>query len=157
MKNEEPMRNINPFGLRLQPELKNQLEAAAKHNKRSLNAEISARLEATVDLDEYMAELKVGTFADAYALLASVLADNNRVAANGGQTFDAAYHLLDQLLEEKLAPIRETLLEVKSYEKRGDQPSPTAKKPIRKTSRPLGMEQDDWEARCAAWRELHDK
>lgn len=45
MKNEEPMRNINPFGLRLQPELKARLEAASKHNRRSLNAEISARLE----------------------------------------------------------------------------------------------------------------
>jgi len=47
MKNEEPMRNINPFGLRLQPELKARLEEAAKKNKRSLNAEISARLEST--------------------------------------------------------------------------------------------------------------
>jgi hypothetical protein len=45
MRKDEPMRNINPFGLRLQPELKAQLEEAAKHNKRSLNAEISARLE----------------------------------------------------------------------------------------------------------------
>lgn len=157
MKNEEPMRNINPFGLRLQPELKSQLEAAARLNKRSLNAEISARLEATVDLDEYMAELKVGTFADAYTLLESVLSDNDRMTANGDQTFTTAYHLLDQLLEEKLTPIRETLLQVKSYEKRGDKPSPTTKKPIRKTSRPLGMEQDEWEALCAARRESRDK
>jgi hypothetical protein len=47
MKNDEPMRNINPFGLRLQPDLKAKLEEAAKQNKRSLNAEISARLEST--------------------------------------------------------------------------------------------------------------
>ena len=39
------MRNINPFGLRLQPELKAQLEQAASENKRSLNAEITARLQ----------------------------------------------------------------------------------------------------------------
>lgn len=39
------MRNINPFGLRLQPHLRSRLEAAAEANKRSLNAEISARLE----------------------------------------------------------------------------------------------------------------
>lgn len=39
------MRNINPFGLRLQPELKAQLEQAASKNKRSLNAEITARLQ----------------------------------------------------------------------------------------------------------------
>lgn len=51
MKHEEPMRNINPFGLRLQPELKAKLEEAARQNKRSLNAEISARLESTFHLD----------------------------------------------------------------------------------------------------------
>lgn len=45
MKNDEPMRNINPFGLRLQPHLRSKLEDAAEANKRSLNAEISARLE----------------------------------------------------------------------------------------------------------------
>lgn len=41
------MRNINPFGLRLQPDLKARLEEAAATNKRSLNAEITARLEAS--------------------------------------------------------------------------------------------------------------
>lgn len=45
MKTDEPMRNINPFGLRLQPDLKAQLEDAANDNKRSLNAEITARLQ----------------------------------------------------------------------------------------------------------------
>lgn len=45
MKNDEPMRNINPFGLRLQPHLRSKLEDAAEASKRSLNAEISARLE----------------------------------------------------------------------------------------------------------------
>lgn len=45
MKNEEPMRNINPFGLRLQPDLKARIEAAAEKNRRSINAEIHARLE----------------------------------------------------------------------------------------------------------------
>lgn len=38
---------IPPFGLRLQPALKAALEKAAKQNGRSLNAEITARLEAT--------------------------------------------------------------------------------------------------------------
>lgn len=45
MKSEEPMRNINPFGLRMQPDLREKVEAAAKENHRSLNAEIVARLE----------------------------------------------------------------------------------------------------------------
>ncbi|MEB1529874.1 Arc family DNA-binding protein [Xanthomonas sp. WHRI 7945] len=38
---------INPFGLRMQPELREQLEAAASESGRSLNAEITARLEAS--------------------------------------------------------------------------------------------------------------
>ncbi|EJL6947036.1 Arc family DNA-binding protein [Vibrio cholerae] len=38
-------RNINPFGLRMPPELKEKLEEEAKKNMRSLNAELVARLE----------------------------------------------------------------------------------------------------------------
>jgi len=38
---------INPFGLRMQPELREQLENAATVAGRSLNAEINARLEAS--------------------------------------------------------------------------------------------------------------
>lgn len=37
--------SITPFGLRLVPELKTRVEDAAKRNGRSLNAEITARLE----------------------------------------------------------------------------------------------------------------
>lgn len=47
MKKDEPMRNINPFGLRLQPDLKSRIEASAAYNHRSINAEIVARLEAS--------------------------------------------------------------------------------------------------------------
>lgn len=41
----KPMANITPFGLRMQPDLKARVEAAAKKSGRSLNAEIVARLE----------------------------------------------------------------------------------------------------------------
>lgn len=41
--------HINPFGLRMQPELRARIEDAANTNGRSLNAEIVARLEATFD------------------------------------------------------------------------------------------------------------
>ena len=37
------------FKLRLKPELKQQLEAAAKHNTRTLGAEIGARLQTSID------------------------------------------------------------------------------------------------------------
>lgn len=48
MENEDLIRNINPFGLRMQPSLKSALEESAKEAKRSLNAEIVARLEASI-------------------------------------------------------------------------------------------------------------
>ncbi|MEZ8503446.1 Arc family DNA-binding protein [Vibrio splendidus] len=41
-------RDIAPFGLRMQSELKEKLEILAKESKRSLNAEITSRLESTV-------------------------------------------------------------------------------------------------------------
>lgn len=39
-----PISNIAPFGLRMQPELRAQLESAAARNERSMNSEITARL-----------------------------------------------------------------------------------------------------------------
>jgi len=45
MNEEELIRNINPFGLRMQPQLRARMEEAAKQNNRSLNAEITRRLE----------------------------------------------------------------------------------------------------------------
>lgn len=42
---EMKIANIPPFGLRMQPELKRRVEAAAKANGRSLNSEIVSRLE----------------------------------------------------------------------------------------------------------------
>jgi hypothetical protein len=44
-----PTAHIVPFGLRLQPELKTRLEKSATSNGRSLNAEITARLERSFD------------------------------------------------------------------------------------------------------------
>lgn len=48
MKSSDPERkvaSIAPFGLRMQPELKQQIEEKARANSRSLNAEIVWRLE----------------------------------------------------------------------------------------------------------------
>ncbi|MBM6397921.1 Arc family DNA-binding protein [Ochrobactrum anthropi] len=41
----EPVANIPPFGLRMQPDLKRRVEEAAAKNNRSINAEIVATLE----------------------------------------------------------------------------------------------------------------
>ncbi|MBY5733407.1 MULTISPECIES: Arc family DNA-binding protein [Rhizobium] len=46
--NDVPVANITPFGLRMQPALKRQIEEAAKLSGRSLNSEIVSRLEASL-------------------------------------------------------------------------------------------------------------
>lgn len=60
MKKNEPMRNINPFGLRMQPDLRAQIEKAAEQSHRSLNAEIVARLETSFEVDEAIAVVAPG-------------------------------------------------------------------------------------------------
>jgi hypothetical protein len=49
------MRDISPFGLRIPDDLKTRLEDAAARNRRSLNSEMLARLEASFagPLDDY--------------------------------------------------------------------------------------------------------
>lgn len=44
----DPVANIAPFGLRMQPELKQVIEDSARANGRSLNAEIVHRLEQSI-------------------------------------------------------------------------------------------------------------
>ncbi|HEL4805455.1 TPA: Arc family DNA-binding protein [Stenotrophomonas maltophilia] len=50
--------HINPFGLRMQPELRERLEAAAATAGRSLNAEIVDRLEDSFEIEEGVVELE---------------------------------------------------------------------------------------------------
>ncbi|WP_186095037.1 Arc family DNA-binding protein [Burkholderia gladioli] len=49
MSERKPVSTIPPFGLRLQPALKTRLEESASANNRSLNAEISQRLQESID------------------------------------------------------------------------------------------------------------
>jgi len=49
MARDSLVRNINPFGLRLQPDLRQALTREARINNRSLNAEIVTRLKDSVD------------------------------------------------------------------------------------------------------------
>lgn len=51
--------NIAPFGLRLQPELKERVELSAKENGRSMNAEITARLEKSFEPPQKALNLEV--------------------------------------------------------------------------------------------------
>lgn len=49
---ETRIAHIPPFGLRMLPDLKTRIEAAAKANGRSLNSEIAARLEWSLQAEE---------------------------------------------------------------------------------------------------------
>ena len=49
---DQKVANIVPYGLRMQPDLKQRIEATARANNRSLNAEIVSRLEASLDMPE---------------------------------------------------------------------------------------------------------
>jgi hypothetical protein len=42
------VKDINPFGVRMPPEVKAELEKLAEQNRRSLNAEIVVRLEQSI-------------------------------------------------------------------------------------------------------------
>lgn len=118
---------ISPYPVRMPREMRDLLEESAGRGGRSLHAEIIKRLEATIAIDEYMAEIKAGTYADALTLLESVLGDNDRMTASGEQTYSTAYSILDQLLDEKLKPLREQLHEL-GFERQSATPSSTPEK-----------------------------
>ena len=52
-------RDIVPFGLRMPPELKEQIEIMAKKNRRSLNSEIIVLLESIVESNNCIDETKL--------------------------------------------------------------------------------------------------
>ena len=64
MRNDDadmPVAAITPFGLRLQPSLKRRIEEAARANGRSLNSEIAARLEKSLqdEVPNFVADVYV--------------------------------------------------------------------------------------------------
>jgi hypothetical protein len=115
MKNDEPMRNINPFGLRLQPELKARLEEAAKQNKRSLNAEIAARLESTFS----------GTSDDPQKLTVRIdkqkLSESTGISRTSERKSDLSYDELEDLLRDVITSSIDAALG--KTEKRSAKPS----------------------------------
>lgn len=77
-------RDIAPFGVRMPAELKECLTKQANENKRSLNAEIVARLEVTVQQDELHTggfSHFIDEFLDLMAENASLKAQNNELKA----------------------------------------------------------------------------
>ncbi len=55
--------NIAPFGLRMQPELREKLEEAALKNARSMNSEITARLNESFQTVSGFSEKEIETLA----------------------------------------------------------------------------------------------
>lgn len=91
-------RDINPFGLRLPPALKQALEESAHEARRSLNAEIVARLEASLAQDARQ---------QAYAPDPEELAEIERRAAEWGCSKTQA--LIRMTIEELEAKRRHDL------------------------------------------------
>lgn len=110
MKDDDLIRNINPFGLRMRPSVRAMAEEAAKKNHRSLNAEITARLESTFNLDEHMAEMQAGGHAEVSDLIDSVIAENSRFQG-GEQKLTALLRAeIETVLDHKMQQLEERLL-----------------------------------------------
>ncbi|QRX83278.1 Arc family DNA-binding protein [Glaciimonas sp. PAMC28666] len=62
-----PISNVAPFGLRMQPELKAQLQAAADRNERSMNSEITARLNQSFELIAGLKDAEINALAEKIA------------------------------------------------------------------------------------------
>lgn len=92
-----PTGNVAPFGLRMLPELREKIEAAAKASGRSMNAEVVARLDSTFsggrDLRDYFA-------AKAMVPLIGCLWSAEDPLAESSVS-DAAYQLADAMLKAR--------------------------------------------------------
>lgn len=66
MKKDTRIRDINPFGLRMQAELKERLEREAKINGRSLNMEIVERLRTSLELPDRQGGLQIAQTQSSY-------------------------------------------------------------------------------------------
>lgn len=155
--------------LRLPRELHAQLTAAADETSKSTNAEIVARLQesfrqagapATPALlllrklhEESAARLaELRAIRKPTAMEQVELEHEERAAKNLRHTIARSLQFLTDSFPQKDDPesAEELELGVIDYELHRAIPSPTAKRPLRKTGRPLGMDQAEWEARKAA-------
>lgn len=102
---------INPFGLRMQPELRERLEAAASEAGRSLNAEIVARLEESLPrepLENEILQDMLNLEFQALRLKWRSLAALNLVKAEGAGDVDSP-EALANLVQEKARVTRDEI------------------------------------------------
>lgn len=109
------------FNLRMPEELREKVAEAAKANRRSATAEIIARLEASFE--------QGFTFADA-------------VIVDEAHRIEPKFSEAD--IKTAIDQVFGKLLHI------GLTATPTTKRPLRKTGKPLGMDQAEWEAKLQA-------
>jgi hypothetical protein len=142
-------RTDHQYKLRFPPELKARIEASAKENNRSMNAEIVEQLTAVYNIQSMLKD------APPEDELEQSPESRIRWQMSMLKMYANQIDLIRQEVEgylsgsEEAAPTRALAGNV-LLEKRGDSPSPTAKRPLRKQSRPLGMDQAEWEAKRLA-------
>lgn len=104
MSKDDLIRNINPFGLRMQPDLKARLEEATQESKRSLNAEIVARLERSFEGDSLGLDADTLDMLALQSTLTLVLLDglDTSKLTSIQQTAAAALHKVAKSLSDKI-------------------------------------------------------
>lgn len=147
---------------RMPADLKAQLEEAARQNNRSTTAEVVARLQESFDqkadprsLESRIAATELRAMTTELSLSAAVFQLLQQLPKQDAEVESTARALSQEMLDRiaSYGDIQARLDELLSQlptEKRGDTPSPTAKRPLRKTGKPLGMDQAEWEAALAA-------
>lgn len=140
-------------------DLKARLEEAARQNNRSTTAEVVARLQESFDqkadprtLEGRIAATELRAMTTELALSAAVLQLLQQLPKQDAEVESTARALSQEMLDRiasygDIQARLDDLLAQLPTEKRGDTPSPTAKRPSRKQSRPLGMDQAEWEAK----------
>lgn len=110
MKKEyQSMRDINPFGLRMPQDIRRQIEQAAENNKRSLNAEILARLENSFNVNSTHNNPEAALLHKLYSESSERLAELEKITNKGSMELievnseRATNTMLRHLLAKKLS------------------------------------------------------
>lgn len=93
-------RDIVPLGLRMPPDLKEQIESASKQNGRSMNAEIVARLQASFDkqgtrLEDIPASIEVSEYAEKHGISEEAALQLLVMKGAGDTSHDVVYMVVE--------------------------------------------------------------
>lgn len=106
---KKPMAAIAPFGLRMQPDMKERIEKAAEANNRSMNAEIIARLEMS------FSELAAGAAVSALvADQSELLVRQAELIERQGAISESVIETINQAIADALEKMKLELIDKKS-------------------------------------------